>query len=124
MHPSVEKYIEQFPEEIQVRLHKIYEVIQKNAPDAVDDISYGIPTFKQNGNLVHFGGFKKHIGFFPTAKGIETFKTALKKFPTSKGTVQFLHENPLPLALIAKIVKYRVKEVESKQVKKREKTTC
>jgi len=110
MHPSVKKYIEQFPEEIQARLHKVYEVIQKNAPDAVDDISYGIPTFKQNGNLVHFGGFKKHIGFFPTAKGIEAFSELLKDYTLSKGTVQFPHSKPIPLKLIEKMVKYRLKE--------------
>lgn len=117
MNNKVDEYISEFPKEIQERLQQIRATIRKAAPDAEECISYGIPTFRQNENLVHFGGFKKHIGFFPTAIGIEAFADDLKKFPTSKGTVQFAHDQPLPLRLIEKIVKYRVKESGKKKKK-------
>ncbi len=110
MNHPVDQYISGFPEEVQKRLQQIRAVIKKTAPEATECMAYGIPTFKQKGNLVHFGGFKKHIGFFPTAKGIEAFSESLKDYVTSRGTVQFPHSQPLPLALVEKMVKYRVKE--------------
>ena len=79
-------------------------------PDAEEAISYQIPTFKLNGNLVHFAAFKKHIGFYPAPSGIEAFKEELSQYEVSKGTVKFLIDKPMPLDLIIKIVKYRVKE--------------
>jgi uncharacterized protein YdhG (YjbR/CyaY superfamily) len=119
MNQHVDQYISDFPDDIQKRLQQIRSVIKKAAPEATECISYGIPTFKLNGNLVHYGGFKKHIGFFPTAKGIETFTDQLKKYPTTKGTVQFMHDQPLPLELIKKIVTYRVKENNNNKSSKR-----
>ena len=71
-------------------------------------MAYGIPTFKLNGNLVHFGGYKNHIGFYPAPSGIEAFKKELAKYEGSKGTIKFPLNKPLPSALITKIVKYRV----------------
>ena len=84
--------------------------VQKAAPHATEKISYGMPTFYYNGNLVHFAAFKNHIGFFPTPSAIEAFEKELKSYKTSKGTVQFPLADPLPLQLIERIVKFRVKE--------------
>ncbi len=83
--------------------------IKKAAPKAEEAISYGIPTYKLNGNLVHFGAFKSHISFFPGGRARAQFKE-LGKFKGGKGTVKFPLDRPLPLALITKIVKFRVKE--------------
>ena len=91
-------------------LEQMRQTIQKAAPDAIEAISYGIPTFKLKRNLVHFGGFKEHIGFYPAPKGIEAFKDELKLYITGKGTLQFPIDKPLPLQLIEKIVKFRVEQ--------------
>ena len=107
---TIDDYIKSFPKDVQVILEKMRETIKKAAPEATEAISYGIPTFKLNGNLVHFGGFKTHIGFFPAPTGIEAFKKELKIYQTGKGTLQFPLEKPIPFALIARIVKFRVKE--------------
>ena len=107
---TIEEYIATFPADEQVRLKKIREAIRKAAPDAEEKIGYGIPTFTLNGNLVHFGGFKNHVGFYPDPSGIKQFEKELSPYVGAKGSVQFPHDKPLPLALITKIVKYRVKE--------------
>lgn len=107
---DIDAYIAGFPKDEQIILQKVRATIRKAAPKATEAISYGIPTFKLNGNLVHFGGFKYHIGFFPGSKAIEFFADELKKFTTSKGTIQFPLDQPLPLVLITKIVKHRVGE--------------
>lgn len=109
-----------FPEEVQALLAKMREVIKKNAPGAEEKIGYGIPTFTLNGNLVHFGAYKQHIGFYPGPSGITAFSDELSKFTMSKGAVQFPLDKPLPVTLIGKIVKFRVKEnMEKKAVKKK-----
>ena len=118
---SIDDYISKFPSEVQERLESIREVIRKAAPDAEETIGYGIPTYKLNGkNLVHFGGFKNHIGFYPTPNGITAFEKELSKYGGAKGSVQFPLDQPLPTALITKIVKFRVKEgiITKKQTKK------
>lgn len=107
---SIDEYIADFPKEIQKRLEAMRATIRKSAPKAEEAIKYGIPTFVLNGNLVHFGGYKNHIGFYPAPLGIEAFKKELAKYAGGKGTVQFPHTEPLPLALITKIVKLRVKQ--------------
>jgi uncharacterized protein YdhG (YjbR/CyaY superfamily) len=107
---TIDEYISAFPKNVQEKLQEMRNAIHEVAPDATEAISYGIPTFKLNGNLVHFGGFKNHIGFFPTSSGVAAFEEELKKYATSKGTVQFPLDTPLPISLIKKIVKYRVKE--------------
>jgi uncharacterized protein YdhG (YjbR/CyaY superfamily) len=84
--------------------------IHKAAPEAAEKISYGIPTFYLNGNLVHFAAFANHIGFYPTSSGTAAFKKELGALKSSKGAVQFPKDKPLPLALVTKIVKFRVKE--------------
>ncbi|MBP7831757.1 MAG: DUF1801 domain-containing protein [Candidatus Pacebacteria bacterium] len=104
------EYIASYPKEVQALLKKVRATIKKAAPKAEEKIGYGIPTFTLNGNLVHFGGFKTHIGFFPGPAGITAFEKDLAKYKTTKGTIQFPLDKPLPLGLIAKIVKFRVKQ--------------
>ena len=108
---TIDEYIANFPKGVQLILKKLRQTIQKAAPHATEAISYGIPTFKLgNKNLVHFGGFKSHIGFYPAPRGIEAFKKELTEYLGGKGTVQFPLNKPLPYNLITKIVKFRVKE--------------
>ena len=104
----IDEYIAIFPRETQMMLNELRSTIKASAPDAEEKISYGIPTFYLHGNLVHFAAYKAHIGFYPTPRGIETFKDVLSMFKTSKGAVQFPLDKPLPLNLISKIVEFRV----------------
>ena len=96
-------------------MEEIRKVIKESAPDSVETMSYGIPTYRQGRNLVHFAGYKKHIGFYPTPSGIEAFREELSSFEVSKGTVKFPHDKPIPYDLIRKIVEYRVNEVSSEK---------
>ncbi|WP_142683599.1 DUF1801 domain-containing protein [Chitinophaga polysaccharea] len=107
---TIDQYIADFPREIQVLLQQMRAAIKAIVPEAGEKISYGIPTFTLNGNLVHFGGYKQHIGFYPGASGIKAFEKELSVYKNSKGAVQFPLDKPLPIALINKIVKFRVKE--------------
>lgn len=107
---KIDKYISSYPKDVQVLLKKVRMTIKKAAPQATEAMKYGIPTFILNGNLVHFGAFKNHIGFYPTPKGIAEFKKELSKYESAKGSVQFPFDKPLPLSLISKIVKHRVKQ--------------
>ena len=107
---NIDSYIKDYPPQVQVLLRKMRATIKKAAPKAEEAMSYGIPTFTLRGNLVHFGGFKNHIGFFPTSSGVVAFRKELSAYKTSKGTIQFPLDTPLPLGLVTKIVKYRVKE--------------
>ncbi len=109
-HEDIDSYIASHSKETQVLLKQIRAAIKKLAPKAEESISYGIPTFKLNGNLVHFAGYKTHIGFYPGVSGINEFKKELVKYKTSKGTIQFSLEEPLPMTLITKIVKFRLKQ--------------
>lgn len=111
---TIDEYIAKFPEEIQEILNNIRSLISKEAPKAEEAMTYGIPTFKLKGNLVHFAAFKKHIGFYPTPGGIEAFKKELSEYDISKGTVRFPLDKPIPYTLIRKIVKFRVEENEKK----------
>ena len=107
---TIDEYIKRFPEPTVKLLEQIRSTIRKAAPEATEKISYGIPTFYDNGNLVHFAAFKNHIGFFPTPSAIEAFQKELKPYKTSKGTVQLPMTDPLPVKLIERIVKFRMKE--------------
>ena len=107
---SIDDYIATFPEDVQVILQKLRATIKAAAPDAEEKISYQMPAFALNGILVYFAAYKNHIGFYPTGSGIEAFKAELAGYEGSKGTVRFPIDKPLPLALIRKIVKYRVAE--------------
>lgn len=107
---TIDEYIETFPEEIQKKLREIRQTIHETAPEATEAISYQMPTFKLNGNLVHFAGYEHHIGFYPIPTGMEAFKDELSHYKTGKGSVQFPLDQPLPLDLIRRIVDFRVKE--------------
>jgi uncharacterized protein YdhG (YjbR/CyaY superfamily) len=107
---TINEYIMGFPEDIQEKLEALRATIRKAAPEAEETISYAMPTFYLKGNLVHFAVFKNHIGFYPAPSGIETFKEELSPYKTSKGAAQFPIDKPLPLGLVSKIVKYRVKQ--------------
>ena len=107
---SIDEYIATFPEDVQKILRELRAVIQAEAPDASEKISYQLPTFFLHGNLVHFAAFKKHIGFYPTPSGIEAFKDELSIYEGAKGSVQFPIDQPMPLELIRKIVKFRAAE--------------
>ena len=105
---SIDTYIAQFPDDVQARLQQLRKTILKLAPGATEAMSYQIPTFKLNGNLVHFAAFKKHIGFYPGAAGIAAFQDELAGYKSAKGSVQFPLDQALPLDLVKKIVKFRV----------------
>ena len=116
---SVEEYIADFPKEMQVILQQVRAAIKANAPDAVEQISYGMPGYKLNGHpLVYFGGFKNHIGFFATPSGHEAFAEELSKYKQGKGSVQFPLDQPMPLDLIARIVRFQVQGNLAKPKKK------
>ena len=108
---TIDEYIALFPPEIQDRLRKLRQVIRDEAPEAEETISYRIPTFRLKGNLVHFAAFRDHISFFPTSSGVTAFKKELTGYKTSKGTIRFPLDEPMPLDLVGRIVKFRVREV-------------
>ena len=113
---SVDEYFAAVPEPARTRLSKMRAAIRSAVPpEAGEIISYGIPAFQHRRVLVWFAAFSKHCSLFPTASVIEAFKSELKDFSTSKGTIQFPHDKPLPTALIKKIVKARVVQNESKK---------
>lgn len=107
---SIDEYIATFPEDVQNKLHELRRVIKDSAPEAEEKISYQMPTFFQNGNLIHFAAFKNHIGIYPTPNGIEAFSDELSKYEGGKGSKRFPLNEPLPLDLISRIVKFRVSE--------------
>lgn len=107
---TIDEYITGFPPEVQEILESIRQTIKQAVPDAAETISYQMPTFTLNGNLVHFAAFKKHIGFYPIPTGVEAFKDELSVYQGGKGSVQFPLDSPMPLDLIRRIVEFRVKE--------------
>jgi uncharacterized protein YdhG (YjbR/CyaY superfamily) len=118
---TVDEYIVAFPKEVQQLLKQMRAAIKAAAPKAEEVISYGMPGYKYQGMLVYFAGYKNHIGFYATPAGHEAFTKELAKYKQGKGSVQFPVEEPLPLSLITKIVKFRVKENEEKAVMKKKK---
>jgi len=116
---DIDEYIAGFSEDVQEILEKIRLTIKNAAPDAQETINYGIPTFKLKGNLVHFAGYKKHIGFYPAPSGIEKFKDELSAYEGAKGSVKFPLNQPMPYDLIDEIVRFRVKENLEKTEKKK-----
>jgi uncharacterized protein YdhG (YjbR/CyaY superfamily) len=107
---TIDEYIRTFPAGVQSILQKMRQTIREAAPGATEAINYRMPTFKLNGNLVHFAAFKNHIGFYPTPSAIERFKEELSPYKWAKGSVQFPLDKPVPFALVKKIVTFRVKE--------------
>jgi uncharacterized protein YdhG (YjbR/CyaY superfamily) len=125
---SIDEYIATFPEHIRKLLQEMRAVIKAAAPEAQEKISYQMPTFFLQGNLVHFAAFKNHIGFYPAPSGIEAFARDLSQYKSSKGAVQFPIDKPIPYELVERIVRYRVDENNKKarmisSAKKRPSTT-
>ena len=108
---NIDEYIAGFPKEIQKTLKLIRAAIKKVAPDAEETISYAIPTFTLNGHyLIYFAGYKNHVSIYPAPRGNEDFKDELSQYKGGKGTVQFPLDKPIPLNLLGRIVKFRIKE--------------
>ena len=117
---EVERYLSQLPNASRATLEQLRRTIKSVVPEAIEVISYQIPTFKHNGRmLVSYAGFRDHCSFFPGAGPIETHKRELESFPTSKGTIRFTPEEPLPATLVKKLVKTRIKLNDAAEKKKR-----
>ena len=113
---NIDQYINTFPKDVQNILQKLRQIIRMATPEAIESISYQMPTFKLNGkNLVHFAAWKNHIGFYPTPSAIEKFKKELSAYKWAKGSVQFPIDKPIPYDLIEKIVIFRIKELENQR---------
>ena len=121
IHETIDEYIADFPPDVQAILKKLRATIRKAAPDAEEAMKYRLPTFVLNGNLVHFGAFKKHIGFYATPTGNEKFRKELSAYEGAKGSVQFPLDKPIPYDLVSRMVKFRVKENLEKAAAKRKK---
>jgi len=111
---KIEEYIASCPKEFQDRLSSIYHILKEELPDAIEKISYQIPTFWQGENVIHFSLFKNHIGLYPTPNSIASFTHRLQKYKHSKGAIQFQHSEELPLELIREITKARMNEILNK----------
>ena len=108
---TIDAYIKTFPKDVQHILEEMRQTIRKAAPQAVETISYQMPTFKLEGKgLVYFAAFKNHIGFYPIPSGIEAFEEELSRYKQGKGSVQFPINQPVPFDLVRRIVRFRVKE--------------
>jgi uncharacterized protein YdhG (YjbR/CyaY superfamily) len=118
---TIEEYFAVFPERTQQLMEGLRATIKKAAPQAVEKISYNMPAFMLEGMLVYYAAYDKHIGFYPTPSGIAAFKKDLASFKSAKGSVQFPIDKPLPLDLIAQIVKFRVEENLDKAREKKKK---
>ena len=119
---TIQAYIATFPKEIQQILEQIRAIIKSEAPEAEEAIKYGMPTFTLKGNLIHFAAFKHHIGLYPTPSGTEAFKEELSGYKSGKGSIQFPLDEPMPLDLITRIVRFRVEESVAKTNKLNAKT--
>lgn len=118
---DTDTYIAGYPKETRKNLKQLRATIKKAAPQAEEIISYGMPAYKWNGMLVYFAAYEKHIGFYPGTSGIAAFKKELASYKTSKGTVQFPVDEALPLPLVTRIVKFRLKENREKALLKSKK---
>jgi uncharacterized protein YdhG (YjbR/CyaY superfamily) len=113
---NVDEYITAFSPHLQAILQQVRSTIRKWAPKAEEIISYGIPAYRYNNSpLVYFAGFKNHIGFYALPSGSEAFKKELTTYKVGKGSIQFPLDKQVPLDLIARIVRYRIEEIEQKQ---------
>ncbi|HSQ79335.1 MAG TPA: DUF1801 domain-containing protein [Candidatus Bathyarchaeia archaeon] len=115
---TIDEYLEAFPEDIRRRLQELRAAIAAAAPEARERISYRMPAFDLDGVLVYFAAFKDHISLFPTASGVQAFRRELAPYRVSKGTVHFPLDRPLPLKLVARIVKFRAAENRRKRAAK------
>ncbi|MGI9087496.1 MAG: iron chaperone [Chthoniobacterales bacterium] len=107
---DIDEYIARFPPGVQERLRQVRATIRKAAPAAEETISYQMPAFRLEGNLVYFAAFKHHLGLYPRTSAIAKFQKELAKYQSAKGSVKFPHEQPLPLGLIRQMVKFRAQE--------------
>ena len=107
---SIDEYIASFPEDTQKILEEIRATIKAAAPEAEEKISYQMPTFFLKGNLIHFAAFKNHIGIYPTPSGTQAFKDEISMYQGAKGSIRLPIDEPMPLKLIGRIVKFRVTE--------------
>jgi len=112
---DIDEYIARYPKTTQKLLEQFRATVKKAAPKAEEVISYGMPAFKSNGLLVWFAAYSKHLGFYPRVSAIAAFTKELSAYKGAKGSVQFPLDKPLPLGLVARIVKFRVKENLAKQ---------
>ena len=103
---TIDAYILEQPEDIKKYLYQMHGILQAALPDAQERISWSMPTYWNQHNIVHFAGFKKHIGFYPGPQAIEMFEERLKEYKTSKGAIQFPYNKPLPAELITEIAKW------------------
>lgn len=109
---AIDEYIASHPADAQRLLQEMREIIRSVAPGAVETMSYAIPTFDLNGkHLVHFAGFKNHLGLYPTPGGMEAFAAELEAYKSGKGSARFMLGKPLPAELIRRIVEFRVREL-------------
>jgi uncharacterized protein YdhG (YjbR/CyaY superfamily) len=114
---TIDEYIASFPPDVGEKLQGIRAVIRRAVPDAEEAIRYGIPTFRLDGrNLVHFAAFRDHLGFFPTASGVEQFRKEISVYTLRKGTIQFPLNEPVPYDLVERIARFRAGEIRKKQV--------
>jgi uncharacterized protein YdhG (YjbR/CyaY superfamily) len=122
---SIDEYIAAYPKDVQALLEAMRTAIHAAAPDAEERISYQMPAFALEGNLVYFAALKHHIGFYPTSSGIAAFQQELSAYEGSKGAVKFPIDKPLPLELIGRIVQFRVAENQERaQAKARKKASA
>ena len=118
---TIDEYIATCPPHVQEILQNVRETVTTAVPQATEAISYGMPTFKLQRNLVHFGAFKNHLGFYPIPSGLEQFKEELAPYKSGKGSVQFTFEQPIPYELIGKIAQFRAAENLEKAAAKKKK---
>ncbi|MDK2980171.1 MAG: hypothetical protein PWQ55_518 [Chloroflexota bacterium] len=119
---TIDEYMADFPAEVQAIMQRLRELVHEIAPEATEKIGYGIPTFVLGQNLVHFAGYEHHIGFYPSSSGIANFEQELKDYETSKGTVRFPLDKPIPYDLVRRITEFRVAENRARaQAKKNKK---
>jgi uncharacterized protein YdhG (YjbR/CyaY superfamily) len=111
----MDEYISQFPKNVRDVLEELRKIIMESAPGSEEAISYGIPTFKLKGNLVHFAAWKNHVGLYPGTSAMEAFKKELSPYKQAKGTVQFPLDKPIPFDLVKKITEFRVRENQSRK---------
>ena len=103
---TIEEYIERQPEDVQPYLRQINSAVKAALPDAVEKISWSMPTYWKKRNLIQFAAFKKHIGLYPGPEAVEAFAGSLKEYKTSKGAIQLPYDTPLPVGLVAEIAKW------------------
>jgi uncharacterized protein YdhG (YjbR/CyaY superfamily) len=118
---DIDNYISQFPADVQAILEKVRETIRRAAPDAKETISYMMPAFRQHGILVYFAAWEKHIGMYPPISGNKTLEKAIARYAGPRGNLQFPLDQPMPYHLIARIVKFRVRQDSEKAAAKRKK---